>query len=542
MGVAIPGGASSWIGTIPRDFVGGHVAAVVQSGSIGEALLALGPRIGFRAVVSTGAEASVDVCDYLDWAASDNETRAVGLFLETIRRPAAFARALERCAAAGKPVACLKIGRSQAAARAALAHTGAIVGSHVAFSALLRRYGALEVHDFAELVELLEVLGRPRRPRGTRVGGVTESGGEGALLADHAEATGLSLDPLPRAVIDQLQHDFPLLQDLGNPVDPWAVDEPETIYPRCLEVLAGSGAFDILVAQLDLSRFRGETEQRWSRAIVQALAEACSGTDVFPVVCTIHTTDPPAWAQELAREHDVALLRGTANATRALAMAAGWRPTRPSGAAQQEPVDLDDLLADDGPLPEHESALALERYGVRFAPRRRAQDPQAASDAAAEIGFPVVVKVDGAAHKARVGGVVLDVRRAEEAASAARRLGGPVLVAKQVSRGTEAFCGMTRDAQFGPVLAVGHGGTDIERVRAAAFGLAPLERDAALTLVDEVGFEEGRETLADTLVAISRLSVDHPEVVEVDVNPLILGDHGAVAVDALVVIGRGDAP
>ena len=120
----------------------------------------------------------------------DEGTKAIGLFAETIRRPEAFAAALALAAEAGKPVVCLKVGRSQAAARAALAHSGAVVGSARAFSALLRHHGALEVGDFHEFLETLEVLGRRRWPRGLRIAGVSESGGECGLLADHGEEAG----------------------------------------------------------------------------------------------------------------------------------------------------------------------------------------------------------------------------------------------------------------------------------------------------------------------------------------------------------------
>src|SRR4029079_7214748 len=169
MGVAAPEEASIWIGTVPDTFRPGRVSVVSQSGSIAEALLGIGPRVGFRSVVSSGGEAVSDAADFLGFFAEDEGTGAVGLFLETVRRPAEFAAALAHCAEAGKPVVCLKVGRSQAAARAALAHTGAVVGSDRAFSALLRSQGAVEVDDFTALVETLEALGRARRPRGKRI-------------------------------------------------------------------------------------------------------------------------------------------------------------------------------------------------------------------------------------------------------------------------------------------------------------------------------------------------------------------------------------
>lgn len=512
MGVACPGGATAWLGTVPATVVPGHVSAVCQSGSIAEALLGLGGRVGFRCVISSGAEAVTDTAAFLSFLADDPGTRAIALFLETVRRPAALAQAL--------------------------AHTGALVGSDRAFAALLRRYGAIQVDDFSELVETLEVLGRRRRPAGTRVGAISESGGEGALLADHGGAAGLPFEPLPEPLARRLAAEFPNYLAPGNPLDAWGIDAADRVYPRSLELMAASGAFDILLAHIDLSQFRGEAERRWNETIVRALAGAAEGRPIFPAVTSVHSADPPRELQELARELDLPLLRGSGAAMRALARVAGWRPARVDEPGAPQPIELDGLLATDGALPEHESALVLERYGVRFAPRERAATPADAARAAAKLGFPVAVKLDGPAHKSRAGGVVLGLETPEAAADAARRLGGSVLVTRQLAPGPEVFCGMTRDPHYGPVLAVGTGGAAVESLGRFAAAAAPLDAETATELVAEAGIERARGEIAGVLVALGRLAAEHPEISEVDVNPLILDEDGAVAVDALVVVDR----
>jgi acetyltransferase len=541
MGVAAPEEASIWIGTVPNTFRGGRVSVVSQSGSIAEALLGIGPRVGFRCVVSSGGEAVSDAADFLGFFAEDDGTGAIGLFLETVRRPAEFARALASCAEAEKPVVCLKVGRSQAAARAALAHTGAVVGSNRAFSALLRRHGAVEVDDFTALVETLEVLGRSRRPRGRRIAAISESGGEGALLADQGETAGIPFEPLPEHVAAELTARFPNYREPGNPLDAWAIEEADVVFPESIEILVGSGAFDIVVAQADQSQFRGAEEHEWCFMIVKALAEATAGTEIFPAVTTVSAVDPRPEVAEFALEHDVALLRGSRDAMRALAAAANVRPAVPAS-APPAPVELADLLAE-GPLPEFESALVLERYGVPVAPRRRASSPDEAARLAGELGFPVVVKVDGPAHKAAQNGVVLGLGDADGVRAAAERLGGQVLVATHAGGDTEAFCGMTRDPDYGPVLAVGPGGSAVESLSLAAVSLAPVGEDEARRLVAEApglgAAPAAQEALAATLVALGRLAVDHPQIAAVDVNPLILSVDGAVAVDALVVVEGG---
>jgi acetate---CoA ligase (ADP-forming) len=543
MGIATPGGLSLWLGTVagPETFVPGHVACVAHSGSIAEAFLAAGPRVGFRTVVSAGSELSRDLADFVAFLAADEGTRAIGLFVETIRRPEAFAAALALAAEAGKPVVCLKVGRSQAAARAALAHSGAVVGSARAFSALLRHHDAIEVGDFHELLETLEVLGRKRWPRGLRIAGVSESGGECGLLADHGEEAGIPFAPFDSALKARLIGAFPNYTLPENPLDCWAIDEAAAVYPGSLALLRDTGGYDVLLAQVDLSRHRGDHDEEWCSLIVASLADTVEGTDIFPAVTAVHATDPPPAIADMARARDIALLRGTREGLRAIAAIARWTARSGRAAADPHPPVAGGALPA-GALPEHDSCALLERYGVEFPPRARCGSPEEAAEAFERLGGPVVVKVDGPAHKQAAGGVALGIASADEARDAAARMGGRVLVARQVGAGVEAFCGMTRDPDYGPVLAVGLGGRAIEALGLAAVALAPLDLAAARALVAEapglalLASAGASDALAATLVALSRLARDRPEVDEVDVNPLILGTDGATAVDALVVV------
>lgn len=538
MGSASPIGTSLWLGGVPKTFLPGHVSCVVQSGSIGEALLNCGPRIGFRSVASCGGELSRDVADLIGFYAADPGTRAVGAFLETVRRPEAFVEALARCAEAGKPVVCLKVGRSQAAARTALAHTGAIVGSARTFSAVLARAGAIEVDDFHEMLAVLDLLGRKRaRPRGRRIAAVTESGGESSLLADEGERAGLPFEPLAAATAEALRAAFPNFTAIENPLDCWAIAGHDEVFPGVLRILREAGDHDILLAQVDLSQ---HSHEAWNDDVVRACAEATAGTGIYPVVSSLDQSDPSEQTAELARELDVALLRGIRQAVSALSLVAGWQPAEaPSGSARA-PIDLADVLRS-GALPEHESATALERYGVTFAARRRCATADEAAAAAVELGGRVVVKSDGPAHKQAAGGVLCGIIGAEGARAAAVELGGAVLVAEQVPAGLEVFCGMSRDPAWGPVLAVGLGGRAIEALALAAVAVAPLDEQAAAQLarrapgLAQLASSDALAVVAAVLVSLSRLATDHPEIEEIDVNPLILSAASATAVDALVV-------
>jgi len=537
MGVVVPDGPAAWNGSPPESTAPGHVAVLCQSGSLADAFLSLGGRVGLRCVISSGAEAVTDAADFLGFFAEDEGTRAVGLFLETVRRPEVFVDALERCAEAGKPVVCLKVGRSEAAARAALSHTGALVGSERAFSAVLRRYGAVEVNDFHELVETLEILGRRRWPRGARIGAISESGGECALLADQAEAAGIPFEPLPGELAAALSDAFPNYLAPGNPLDAWGIEDESEVYPRSLELMAASGSFDVLFAQADLSQFRDETNDAWCELTLRTLARLADEYDLFCAMTTVHSADPPRRFQELAGELDTPLLRGPWDAMRALAHVARRRPWQAPSTDGEVP-DVSDLLVP-GQLPEHESALVLERFGVAFAPRRRATTPEEAAAATIELGPPVVVKLDGPAHKSREGGVLLGIGSPEGAAAAARSLGGAVLVAKQVESGIEVLCGMARDRDYGPVLAVGAGGRAVEELDRVAVTVPPLDLTAARELVLEAGVADPSDGVASALVALGRLALAYPEIESIDVNPLILAPAGPIAVDALVVVAEG---
>ena len=219
---------------------------------------------------------------------------------------------------------------------------------------------------------------------------------------------------------------------------------------------------------------------------------------------------------------------------RALAHVAGWQAPAPFETPLPAPARIP---GDPGALSEHESSEILGRYGIRFAPFRRATTPEEAGAAFTDLGGPVVVKVDGVAHKAREGGVVLHVTSAEEAQAVAERLGGRVLVAQQLEPGPEAFVGMTRDPEFGPILAVGLGGVAIEALDKAVSSAGPVDVEAARALIAEAGIDQAVDAIAAALAAVSRVAYEHPEIAEIDVNPLLLHGDEATAVDALVVLG-----
>ena len=538
MGVATPGYPSPWIGSLHPTFVSGPVATIAHSGSIGEILVSLGPRIGFRTVVSAGNETVTDVADMVAFFADDPDTRVIGLFLEAVRRPAAFEQALQRVAEAGKVAIVLKVGTSEMGARAALTHTGAMVGSDEVFSGMLRYYNAIRVDDFGNWLEHLEVFSRATPPRGRRIGAVTNSGGEGEYFADKAEQAGIPLQEFSPELKARIVAEFPNFSGIGNPVDCWAIDDDRIVFPRVFELMAESGEFDVLVSDIDHSQWLHAGERELATNIANDLRAACHRTDLFPCVITVTTADPPIEDIEWARQHDIPLLKGSLPGLRALAARLVHRQRVPASRL----LPAASPLPGAGDLPELESARIAASYGLSYVRAERCATADEAAAAAEQIGYPVVVKIDNVAHKARVGGVALGLADAAGVREAARRMGGRVIVAEQVLGGVELMIGVTRDPDFGATVSVGIGGGLAEALELITHSLAPLDADGARELVSSLPVIErllGGEVpdhLIEAIVAVSRLAAEHPEISEIDVNPLLVSPERAVALDCLIVL------
>jgi acetyltransferase len=538
MGIATPGFPSPWIGSLHPTFVRGPVATLVHSGSIGEILVSLGPRIGFRTVISAGNETVTDAADFVAWFADDPATRVVGLFLEAVRRPAAFEAALRRLAEAGKVAIVLKVGTSELGAQAARAHTGALVGSDRSFSAMLRHYDAIRVDDFGDWLEHMEVFSRVRPPRGRRIGAVTNSGGEGEYFADKAEQAGIPLKLFSPGLRQQISGEFPNFVHVGNPADCWAIDHDRVVFPRVFQLMADSGEFDVLVSAIDHSVWLRGTERTLATNIAEDLRAAVEGTDIFPAVITVTTADPPVEDLEWARRHDIPVLKGTLPGLRALA--ARLRYERYLPPLREVPVD--DPIPGSGALSEIDSAAVLAEHGIPYVRAERCASADAAVAAAERIGYPVVCKVDNVAHKARVGGVALHLADAASVRAAAERMGGRVVIAEQASGGVEVLVGGVRDPDYGPTVVVGIGGGLAEQLDLVAAALAPVDAAGARRLIAAVPAlvrllgGSPPDSLLDAVVCVSQLMAEHPEALEIDVNPLLVSGERAVALDCLIVL------
>ena len=571
----------------------GGLAAIAQSGSVANAFLMSGARTGYSRVVSCGAEAVLDLCDHLAWSLDDPATHAVALFVEGFKRPERFLALADRALQLDKPIALVKVGRSAMAGAAAIAHSGNLAGEDRAMDAAFEAAGIIRCRDLDELLETVELIDGARRTRRRvglgRAGLVTVSTGEASLVADLAEAAGIPLPPIPDVARSAIAEALPTMSFVANPLDPWgAADAPEA-YAAAFGALAGSGAYDVLGLVHDFAFASQASELETNLETLAPLLDATvERPDILPIVVSLTSGEPPP---EVLAALDAwpaggrpPVLRGAAEAIAALRGVTWWereRATRLAGAAGPRRAGWPALAADRTPfawdapeaaaaptagsslrsLPERESLERLAVAGVHTIATATAVDPEGAVAAWRTIGGPIALKLDApaVAHKSEVGGVVLllddEVAVRAEASGLlgmGHGLDGRVrglLIQPMAPRGVELIVGARRDPQVGPLVVVGLGGVLAEALDDVVVALAPIDAADATRLLGRLrgdalldGFRGGpvvnRAAVGEIVAAVSRLIADDPEILELDLNPIIAGPAGAVAVDALVIVSR----
>jgi acetate---CoA ligase (ADP-forming) len=533
----------------PRTFPAGKIGFSSQSGALGLALLerAEATGLGVTSFVSIGNKADVSSNDLLEWWEDDDETEMVVQYLESFGNPRAFSR-IARRVARRKPILALKGGNTRAGSRAAGSHTAALAGSDVAVEALFRQAGVIRARTLDELIDVATLLSAQPVPRGRRVALVTNAGGLGILAADACEAAGLELPQPSDANRAALAEVMPSEGSSANPIDLLGGATAETFAAALPPVLADP-AFDAAIVLFVPTVGTDEEE------VGAAISRAATVADK-PVLCVfVSAKGAPASLRSAA---EVPAFTYPEAAARALGRAAerGEWLRQPAGSAPELERDRDEAQAvvDDsiatggGWLDPQQTRCLLEAYGIPLVPERHVASPEAAVEAARELGYPVVLKTAApGAHKTEQGGVILDLGDADAVRAAAEKVGGPLLVQPFVRGGAELLAGAVQDPVFGPLVAFGPGGVLAELIGEVQFRLAPLtDRDA-----DELvrfgktgrlvaGFRGAppadEPALVDLLLRLSLLADDLPEVAELDLNPVLALPTGCLAVDARVRI------
>ncbi len=549
LGLAVPGiglNATFARSALPP----GRIAFSSQSGALGLALLerAAERNLGFSAFVSVGNKADVSSNDLLEWWEDDDQTDVVLLYLESFGNPRKFGRLAQRVARR-KPILALKAGRSGAGQRAANSHTAALAGSETAVDALFRQAGVLRAQTLEELVDAVALLSTQPLPAGRRTAVLTNAGGLGILCADACEAAGLELPELSDETRRLLRETLPSDASVANPVDLLG-SATAAAYETAVPLLLADPGIDSVIA-LFVPPVVATAED-----VAAAINRAAAHTEK-PVLAVVVSADGiPAALREAGAS--VAAFTYPESAARALALAADradWLRREAGSVPSLECIDaaaareavraaLDN--GDERWLDAAETRALLAAYGIPLVAAETAADVDEAVAAARRLGYPVAVKTALAgAHKTETGGVALDLVSDDEVRAAATRIGAPLLVQPMIADGVELLAGVVQDPVFGPLVAFAPGGVFAELIGDARFALAPLTDIDARGLV--LGGKAGRlvsgfrghppadaEALIDLVHRLSRLAEDLPEVVELDLNPVIGLADGCVAVDARV--------
>ncbi len=524
----------------------GDVAFISQSGAICAAIIdwARGQGFGFSRLISLGNQADVNETDMLAAVVEDENTRVLTLYIESVADGRKFIEEASRVTRR-KPVVALKVGRFEAGQKAAASHTGALAGSDTAYEAAFRKAGIFRATTSEEMFDWASALASCPLPAGRDIAVLTNAGGPGVIAADALETNGLHLAKLSASTRQRLTELLPPAAGLNNPVDMLASASPAD-YAACLRLLLDDETVDgVLVILPPPPMYPAESVAGAVIPLIQSSRK--------PVLVALMGETLIQEAAERFRRARVPEYRFPERAAAAMAVLAERQEflttetTRhPENFNKNPAASVVNSSADE----------LVAAYGIPTAPARLAQSASAAVQAAAELGFPLVMKIASPdiLHKSDVGGVRLDIHSEQEiylaytemmtrvtTAAPQAKIEG-VLLQRMVPGGQEVIVGMARDPQFGPLMMFGSGGVEVEGLKDVAFALGPLDQAEASDMIRRTwagrklrGFRSlppaDEAAAADILVKLSHLAFDHPEIAEIEINPLRVLNQGAVAID-----------
>lgn len=547
----------------------GHIGLITHSGSSYSGFALSGRQLRMSHMISSGQELATSAADYLEFLLTDDETRVVGCILETMRDPERFLAALEAADKKGVPVVILKLGRSERGKAMARAHSGALAGSDAAYRAVFERYNVVGVESLDEMVNTLELFACGRSPTSDRIALMTDSGGERTMIVDLAAEMGIGWadlsDTTTRILADTLDAGLAPV----NPLDVWGTGhEHERIALTCFQALADDPEVGQLVFAANMPSGRALLHA-WGR-----VAESVHHASDKPVMM-LGNISTAFDREEAARLRGVGLpvLLGTVPGLQAIKATIEWRRRRERGEAgaadlTAQTVASPEMVARwrerlgsaDGPLDTAESLALVADFGLPTAGARIVETEADLRVALGSLRHPLAMKTlaVGIDHKFDAGGVVLGIEDEGAALRAWRdltaRLGPRVLVQEMAAPGVEIFMGMTVDPEFGPLVTVGLGGVFVEVMKDVVTFLPPVDAAQAVGYLKQLkGFPlldgargRPRVDLAALGAAIAAFAgmgrALGDSLSELDVNPIISGAQGAVAVDALVVPHAKETP
>jgi len=534
------------------------VAIITESSNVAFNLSMQRRGLPIAYMMSLGNKLKFNLHDAIRIFAREERVTALGLYMEGMTDPRAFEDAVNVARQLGKPIVAIKTGRSEVAQKIVLSHTASLAGSDALVSALFERLGVARVDSLETLMEALKVLHVLGPLKGGRVGAMSTSGGDLTLIADAMICTDLTMPPLSEEVTQRLRSTVHERMVAANPLDYQMFDWNDA--DRLADTFTAflSEDFDVSLCLLDYPREDlcdqstwGGAEQGFVRAVHQTGAKGA-------VLATFSDTISETVTARLMDDGIVLLAgidAGVAGIQAAVDVGAAWEksPNPPllTGVGRWE----DDSVR---VLDEAESKSFLGRHGVPVPPSKVVRGTQEAAAASEELGFPVVVKALGVAHKTDVGGVRLDLGSADEVSAAVTEMSHlcqSYLIEKMVDGiVAELIVGIARDEQFGPYLLIGGGGILVEFMRDSTSLLLPVDREQVMKALGELkcaplfdGFR-GRPRAdlsgaADVILTIAALVEKDPaSIVELDINPLMLlaEGRGVVAADALISMKLSD--
>ena len=554
----------------------GALALVSQSSALTSSIIdwAQMHQVGFSSVITLGQHSAVGIAHALDFLASDPHTQSIVVYLEGIPDARHFMSAL-RVAANSKPVVVLKAGRSEDGKRAALTHSAAVVGSDEVFDAALRRGGAVRIRSFSELFSAVQCLAARYQPVGNRLGVITNGGGPGVLATDRAADLGLQLGRLSPDHAQALQAQLPPQAELSDLIDLSESATSEHFAAALAAAARDPGIDGILVV---LSPKPGID----MGALAQAVANARKNCHKPLLACAMGGASAEA-ARTLLLDASLPTFRTPDAAVNAFGNISAYYRNQQS--LQQTPPPLTHLAAPDVEgarmliegvlaqrrkvLTEMESKALLSAFHIPVTQTILARTPSEAVMLASQLGYPVALKIDSPdiPHKSDVDGVVLNVANGVSVRDVFERMlknvahkmpnarinGVSVQRMARQTRGRELYIGLSTEEPFGPVIAFGAGGLSIELYEQRSTELPPLNQFLARQMIEHsnvaptLGAWRGanpanQEALEQVLLRVSEMVCELPQLREMDINPIIVDEHGAVAVDARIIVDHVSTP